>query len=218
LDQLFTAKALLSISLIIYSIILHEIAHGFAALKFGDDTAKHLGRLSLNPISHIDPMGTIVFPLLQYMAAGRVFLGWAKPVPVQTHHLQPRVAGEIVVAVAGVTVNFLIAVLMAVLLGIESLTPRSSDLFDVFVGVLYTNVALMVFNLLPIPPLDGSHVLKQFLPYSVRQQYEQIGFYGTIVLLFLIVGGVLSPITRPVVLGIVNFLVENITERMRGPF
>src|SRR5438067_13101494 len=110
MDGNVNAGTILAVALVIYSIILHEIAHGYAALKFGDETALRNGRLTLNPIAHVDPIGTIVFPLLQIFLVGRVLIGWAKPVPVNPHNLEPRTAGEIVVAVAGVFVNFLIAV------------------------------------------------------------------------------------------------------------
>lgn len=175
-----------------YSIILHEIAHGYAALKFGDPTAKHGGRLSLSPIGHIDPIGTILFPLIQLLSTGQVFLGWARPVPVNPLNLRPRVKGEVVVALAGVATNLAIALLMAVLLGFETLVPPKSALFTAVWWTLFANVALAVFNLIPIPPLDGSHVFKYVLPVSMRLSYQRLGFYGIWILLALIASGALS--------------------------
>jgi Zn-dependent protease len=212
----FSPDKILSFVLIAYSIILHEIAHGYAALKFGDPTAERLDRLTLNPLAHIDPVGTVLFPLLQLVATGGVMLGWAKPVPVQTHNLEPRVAGEIVVSVAGVAVNFAIAFAMAVLLGFDWIAPAGSSLVRVFTGVLIANIALGVFNLVPIPPLDGSHVAKYLLPPRIREEYEKIGFYGTFILLLLISQGALRPITNPPIQFLYGFLVENVTLRLRA--
>jgi Zn-dependent protease len=202
---------ILAVGLVIYSIILHEIAHGYAALKFGDETALRNNRLTLNPLEHIDPVGTIVFPILQLLLVGRVLIGWAKPVPVNPYNLEPRTAGEIVVAVAGVFVNFLIALLMAVILGFVR-----GPIEDVLATVLFSNIALMVFNLLPIPPLDGSHVFEKLLPPDLRAAYRQIGFYGIFILLLLSRAGALRAITGPIVGRIVDFLVSDVTLRIRG--
>lgn len=201
--------SLLSIILVVYSIILHEIAHGYAARAFGDDTAERMGRLTLNPVPHIDPIGTIVFPLLQLMVPPhRVYLGWAKPVPVQVNRLHPRPAADIVVAVAGVFVNFCIALAMAIILGLTARALEGRLLHLVLLQVLYANVGLMVFNLLPIPPLDGSHVLKYMLPRDLREQYEQVGFYGIFILLGLSALGLLSPIVGPPIRLIVGLLLR----------
>lgn len=209
------APMILTVALVAYSIILHEIAHGYAALKFGDDTAQRMDRLTLNPIEHIDPIGTIAFPLIQYWTTGTVFIGWAKPVPVMVHRLEPRVAGDIVVSLAGVFVNFLIAVAMAILLGL--VWDPNRMLTIVLYSVMSTNIALIVFNLLPIPPLDGSHVAKYLMPPGLRDQYVQIGFYGTFVLLLLIASGVLDPVIRPVIKFLRDLLLNNITFPMKGP-
>jgi len=211
-----TPDAILSFILIIYSIVLHEIAHGYAALRFGDPTAKRMDRLTLNPIRHIDPLGTIIFPAVQLLTTGRVMLGWAKPVPVQTHNLEPRVAGEIVVSVAGVATNFMIALAMAILLGIRSLVPGDSALFYALMRVMIANIALGVFNLVPIPPLDGSHVVKHLLPSALREQYEQVGFHGTVILLVLISTGALRPIVGPPVEFIFDLFFSNVTVRLRA--
>lgn len=189
----------LTIILVVYSIVLHEIAHGFAALRFGDQTAKVHGRLSFNPLLHIDPIGTVLFPLLQLFSTGTVFLGWAKPVPVRTDVLEPRVMGDVVVSLAGIATNLAIAVVMAVLLGIEAFTPPGSMLETVLRRAIIANLALACFNLLPIPPLDGSHAFKYLLPRPVRAQYERIGFFGMFILLALIASGALHGVLiRPV--------------------
>ncbi len=190
---------ILKVVFVIYSIILHEIAHGWVALKHGDETARDAGRLTLNPVPHIDPMGTIIFPLMQLLTAGTVFLGWAKPVPVNPLNLRPRVRGDILVSIAGVVVNLSIATLFAVLWGVPGLVRPGSKLEEAVEVAIIANVALAIFNLLPIPPLDGSHVMKYLLPPDLRAQYERIGFYGTIILLVLIVSGALGRILWPIV-------------------
>lgn len=211
-----TPASILYFVLVCYSIILHEIAHGYAALKFGDETAKHHDRLTLNPVPHVDPIGTILFPAVQLIFAGRVYLGWAKPVPVNTHNLEPRTAGEIVVAVAGVTVNFCIAVALAIVIGFFPLRSWENPLVEVFRDVMVANIGLMLFNLLPIPPLDGSHVLAKMLPEHLRPAYQQIGFYGTIILLFLSTRGVFGKILGPPLQAIWLFLFEHVTLRVHG--
>jgi Zn-dependent protease len=204
-------SAILAVFLVVYSIILHEIAHGYAALRFGDETALRNDRLTLNPIQHIDPIGTIIFPLVQYLSTGHVYLGWAKPVPVNPYNLEPRTAGEIVVAVAGVTVNLLIAVLMAALLGFHR-----GNLAPVFANVLFANVALALFNLVPIPPLDGSHVVAKFLPRGLREQYEQIGFYGIFIILLLNAQGTLGRLLDPLMERVIDLLIRGISIPIRG--
>jgi len=162
----------------------------------------------LNPVPHIDPLGTIIFPIVQFLTAGRVFIGWAKPVPVNPYNLRPRTRGEIVVAIAGVAVNLLLAVLFAALLSLPFLNPQ---LEDVFLKVAFTNVALAVFNLLPIPPLDGSHVLEKLLPASMRESYRQIGFYGIFLILLLSAQGALSKIIGPPIFAIMDLLLTYVT-------
>ncbi len=208
--------------LVAISIILHEIAHGYAALQCGDETAKDAGRLTLNPVPHIDPFGTILFPLIQLFTSGRVFLGWARPVPVNPlNYGQPR-RDDIIVSVAGVAVNLGLAIGFSILLGVlaqldyfsrweltrdlHAKPPPGWWLTAALDGAVVTNIGLMIFNLIPIPPLDGSHVLKHFLPRDIRVQYEQIGFYGTFVLLALISSRALDPIILPPMRAILTVL------------
>jgi Zn-dependent protease len=202
--------ALLAIVLVVYSIILHEIAHGYAALRYGDETARLLGRLSLNPIVHIDPVGTIILPVLMYYTGGPM-IGWAKPVPVNPYNLHPRTQGEVVVAVAGVATNLAIALLMAVVLGLlpeRAISPEYHNIAWVLFKVLFMNVALAIFNLVPIPPLDGSHVLEKFLPADAAAQYRQIGFFGIFLIMFLSSRGLLDRLIDPPIMAIVRALLH----------
>jgi Zn-dependent protease len=209
-----TPEAILGFFLVAYSIILHEIAHGYAALKFGDHTAERMDRLTLHPVAHIDLMGTIIFPAIQLlMPPHRVYLGWAKPVPVNTRNLEPRVAGEIIVSIAGVAVNFAIAFALALLLRLRNLFPFDSWVTQALIGAMAANVGLGIFNLVPIPPLDGSHVAKYFLPPGLREQYEQIGFYGTLILLLLISQRALDSIIGPPIQFLVLFLWQHVAGR-----
>ncbi len=220
------AAHILAFVLIAYSIILHEIAHGAAALHYGDPTAKRLGRLSLNPISHIDPIGTILFPLLQLLSTGHVFLGWARPVPVNPLNLEPRVRGDVAVALAGVAVNLVLAALFALALGVLGSEGMGfyapgrlpSGLHTALWWAMFANVALAIFNLLPIPPLDGSHVAKYLLPPALRASYQRLGFYGVWILLLLIMTNALDRVLYPPVLFLLDQLVAlaGATARLLG--
>ncbi|HVY62750.1 MAG TPA: site-2 protease family protein [Planctomycetota bacterium] len=216
-----TPDAVLSFALIAFSIILHEIAHGYAALKFGDETALRMDRLTVNPIVHVDPFGTLLLPIFQLFAWHAVYIGWAKPVPVNPRNLEPRIAGEIVVSIAGVAVNLAIALAIAVLLGFPGI-PRPEPfvarpfLWSALETTQVANVGLALFNLLPIPPLDGSHVVKYLLPADLRDGYERIGFNGIFIILALNYLGWLDPIIEGPLRAITHFLYYGITVRLRG--
>ncbi|MFA4986679.1 MAG: site-2 protease family protein [Candidatus Brocadiia bacterium] len=186
-----TIILVVTILIFLYSVILHEIAHGYAALRCGDNTAFMLGRLSLNPIRHIDPIMTIILPAITYFAAG-FFFGGAKPVPVNPRNFRSFVRDDIIVSLAGVAVNLMLAVFFAVILHAAFYLVRHNQLdpgsiiFEIAIWGMFLNFLLMLFNLLPIPPLDGSHVFKYLLPPGIRPHYEQIGFFGLIILVFFI--------------------------------
>lgn len=158
--------------ILIFSIILHEIAHGYVAEMLGDKTARLAGRLTLNPVPHIDPLGSIILPALMLIGSGGTFaFGWAKPVPYNPHNLRNYKWGTIAVGVAGVAVNFLIALVFGLMIRFYAelgLIPGSPFL-NMLGTIVSLNIVLGVFNLLPIPPLDGSKVLFSLLPY--RFQY-----------------------------------------------
>lgn len=153
------------IAILIMSVIIHEICHGYAALYFGDPTAKNEGRLTLNPIRHLDPVGSLFIPIISYFLGGFV-IGWAKPVPYNPYNLRNQRWGEAVVAFAGPAVNILTALVFGLVLRYSSLLHISSSAFlEIISYVVLVNLTLAVFNLSPIPPFDGSKVLFSLLPY-----------------------------------------------------
>jgi Zn-dependent protease len=178
--------------------VVHEVAHGYMALFLGDPTARDSGRLTLNPIPHIDPIGSIAVPLLSYISAGSVFIAWAKPVPVNPNNFHNFRRDDILVSLAGPLSNLVLAFFCAMfyivlvhVLGpvklIENELQRAMALFmiQMFVTGISMNIFLAVFNLIPVPPLDGSHVLSSLLPEKMGEQYRQIGFFGILLVILL---------------------------------
>ena len=170
------------VALLVESIVLHEMAHGYVAWLFGDQTARQQGRLTFNPIPHIDLLWTIVIPIIAYvLSSGTFIIGGAKPVPVNPNNYRRPVLGDICVSVAGVAVNFLIAVIMILLLNFVhfvSENPTGTMIVNVLMNVALLNIVLTLFNLIPIPPLDGSHLFKYVLPQELRRSYENLGRTG----------------------------------------
>jgi len=191
----------------LFSLSFHEAAHAWTAERFGDSTARYLGRITLNPIPHIDIFGTIVFPLVGLISGGMMF-GWAKPVPVNTSQMRDRKLGDICTSLAGPTSNAILAVIFFIFLKIIFHSPLISpsslgqleEPLDLLLKVgLQLNIVLMVFNLLPIPPLDGSHVLRNFLSGGAADIYDRIiQPYGFLILIALLMSGVLSNILNPI--------------------
>jgi Zn-dependent protease len=204
------------IAFLVESIVLHEIAHGYVALQFGDHKAQRQGRITFNPIPHIDPLWTIAIPIADYfLSNGTFIIGGAKPVPVNPSNYRWPVLGEICVSVAGVAVNFLIAVTMILLLNMVHMV--SSDLTGsvavyVLLHVAFLNIVLAMFNLIPIPPLDGSHLFKYFLYRELRAGYEMLGRTGAgfIILILVINIPVLWNIFSTVLSGVRDFLLSNL--------
>jgi len=178
---------LIVILILIFSIILHEVAHGWMADYLGDSTAKEAGRLSLNPLSHIDVLGSLILPLFLILTKAGIIFGWAKPVPINPYNLRGKY-GEAKTAIAGPLANIFIAVFFGLLIRFLPLPNLVffQNLIMVFNYIVWINLLLALFNLIPIPPLDGSHLLFAFLPES----WETIKFflfqYGIFVLLFFI--------------------------------
>jgi len=171
-----------------FSIIIHEIAHGSVALLLGDNTAKNEGRLTLNPLKHIDFFGTIILPFFLLLATrgqGPVF-GWAKPVPINPYNFKDKKWGQLKVAIAGPAVNFIIAALFGLLIRFVNMPQNFSELISV---IVFYNFLWGLFNLLPIPPLDGSHILFTFLPESWSKFKIFMNQYGLVILVFLIFFG-----------------------------
>ena len=171
------------IIIFIFSVIIHEVSHGFAAYLQGDNTAKFAGRLTLNPIPHVDIFGSIILPFLLIVSGSPMVIGWAKPVPFNPYNLRNQKWGEAMVAFAGPLSNICIAVVFGIFLRFGLLTTLSEP----FVYIVFINLVLAVFNLVPIPPLDGSKILFSILPYhmnNIRNFLEKNGFY---ILLFFII-------------------------------
>jgi Zn-dependent protease len=182
IENILNISNIFIIALSVESIVLHEIAHGYAALLFGDRTAKDRGRLTLNPIPHIDPMMTLIVPIAAYiLSKGTFIIGGAKPVPVNPYYFRRPVLGDICVSIAGVTVNLLIAVVMILLLNVVLFifgTLQKNPVTNILANVAMLNILLAMFNLIPIPPLDGSHLFKYLLPQELRRGYENLGRTG----------------------------------------
>jgi len=187
---------------ILFAITLHEAAHGWVANKLGDPTAKRLGRITINPIKHIDPVGTIVVPL--FLATVSPFvMGWAKPVPVQPQYFKSPLLDMALVAVAGPVSNFFMACFWAMFiqLSLAALQPSTLLIFLAEMGKngIIINIVLMVLNLLPIPPLDGGRVVAGILPPKLALPFMQLERFGMIIILLLLVSGILGKIMWPVV-------------------
>ena len=183
--------AAILIPCLIVAIVFHEVAHGWTALALGDPTAKEQRRLSLNPIRHVDPVGTVIVPGALALFGGPVF-GWAKPVPVRQNRLDNPRYGMMAVAAAGPASNLLMALIAAVALGFVAATltaPPGAVLTWVLTGLNYfivINIFLALFNLLPIPPFDGSHIVQGLLPRSMAAQYAKLQQVGMFLLIALI--------------------------------
>jgi Zn-dependent protease len=187
------------IPILLFSIVIHEVAHGWVANRLGDPTAKAYGRLTLNPIPHIDLFGSIIIPLLSLAAAGSVFIAWAKPVPVNPANFSRPRRDDILVSIAGPASNLLLSLVCTALViggaavaraaGVQEDTTAhqiTEFLLEMFYGGVYLNIVLAVFNLIPIPPLDGSHVLASILPPAAAFRYRKFGFMGIVALIFLL--------------------------------
>lgn len=200
---------------VLLAITLHEVAHGWAALAFGDRTAQLLGRLSLNPLKHVDPVGTIAVPLslllMSWLMGSQPFLfGWAKPVPVSMQNLSHPKRDMAWVAIAGPASNFVQAIVWALLLYVQ-MGSATEWLHSMAIAGISINLILIALNLLPIPPLDGSRVLTALLPNQLGWQYNRLEPYGLVILIGLMVMGWLTPLIMPLftlfkglVLGIVG--------------
>ncbi|MCD6587320.1 MAG: site-2 protease family protein [Candidatus Fermentibacteraceae bacterium] len=182
--------------MVFFSVVCHEIAHGFVAYRLGDPTASRMGRLSFNPIVHVDLFGTIILPAILLMTKSPFLFAWAKPVPVNPAYFRNPRKGMMLVAMAGPAANLAIAVVLSVVLHLSgSFLP--AFLAKTFAWVSLINIMLMVFNLIPIPPLDGSRIVARFLKGRALWHYMKLERYGMFIVFGLLFLGVISTILLP---------------------
>lgn len=182
---------IVSIPALLLAITVHECAHGWAAYYMGDHTARYSGRLSLNPLRHLDPIGALCMLFFHF--------GWAKPVPINPMYFRNRRAGIVTVSLAGPVSNFILGLISCILLYVFSyFVPMNSMLSSFVLSILlqsvYMNAGLMIFNLIPIPPLDGSKILLEFLPYRLQFKVYQYERYFSLILILLVYAGTITPV------------------------
>ncbi len=188
----FSWELVISLAVFVFSMTCHEMAHGYVAYKFGDDTAKREGRITLNPLKHLDLTGMIL-PILLLLSGSGFLIGWAKPVPVNFSRLKPNRLGLFCVSIAGITVNFIFAAMALVIIRVFG---RNFDINGLVITALLSvyiiNLALGLFNLIPVTPLDGGRIIYSMAGTKVREFYNQIEKYGILIILFLVYIGFVS--------------------------
>ncbi len=193
-DKLGRMEFLLILPVLLFSVVVHEVAHAQVARWEGDDTAYALGRITLNPIPHLDLMGSVIVPLILHLMPGGILFGWAKPVPVNPRNFRNPKWGDIRVSLAGITANFVLAILFTLIIVaailLRDVTGELGGVWGVIADAAYygvfINLILAIFNLIPIPPLDGSHVVYHLLPARLRARYREFGRYGLMVIMMLV--------------------------------
>ncbi|MBC8588403.1 site-2 protease family protein [Tissierellaceae bacterium BX21] len=192
---------LLSLPGLFVAIIFHELAHGYTAYKLGDNTAKDAGRLTINPLKHIDPIGFIFMLVFKF--------GWAKPVPINPNNFKKRKRDTILVSIAGPLINFIIAIIMGFVI---TLIPiKNSIVFQIILTTLWYNIMLGTFNLLPFPPLDGSKIVASLLPVKYEFYFYKYEKYFYIILLILIATDLINKLLGPIINFVLNILIRVIT-------
>ncbi len=196
---------MLSIQLVPFmmAVVFHEFAHGFVAYRWGDKTAQEAGRLTLNPIPHLDPFGTVLFPIINMLTGMNILFGWAKPVPIDPRRFRKYRHGLFWVSLAGPGMNFLLAILSAAAFcSIRLWMSPDFYLFEPLLGMTYVsislNYALGIFNLIPLPPLDGSKIIESFLSFSAMRKYESLAQYSFFILIALLLTGALNVLSYPI--------------------
>jgi Zn-dependent protease len=194
MEQIFIIAAL------ILSIVLHEMAHGYAANALGDPTARLAGRLSGNPLVHLDLLGSIIIPGILFLTQAGMLFGWAKPVPYNPYNLRNQKWGEAMVAAAGPAINLFLAVVFAALIRFSDVLELSAAFLDLASYIVYINILLACFNLIPLPPLDGSKILKALLPFQAARSYQQFvekvesfGIFATFAIVFIFINLLWQP-------------------------
>ncbi len=190
-------KFFISLGLFFFAFTIHEFAHGWVALKLGDPTAKQLGRLTLNPFKHIDPLGTIVIPILLYLSNSPFIFGWAKPVPINFYRLNKPKQDIIWVGLAGPMANIILAGLIGLIFRVGIIA--NTQIISILQALGILNLVLAVFNLIPIPPLDGSRVLTGLLPYDLARSYSRLEPFGMFILIALLAFGLLREVIWPLI-------------------
>ncbi len=180
-----TVDLIFSIIILIFSVIIHEVSHGYAAYLQGDNTAKYAGRLNLNPFNHLEWFGSFFLPMMSYFLGGFI-IGWAKPVPFNPYNLRNQRWGEALVAVAGPLSNICIALIFGLLIRSGVAFSFGLAFVQISVMIVTINLVLATFNLIPVPPLDGSKILFSFLPYSLQYIRNFLEQNGTFILLFFV--------------------------------
>lgn len=175
-----------SLVVLLFSLVLHEVSHGWVALSLGDSTARDAGRLTLNPVKHLDLFGSILFPLFLYMAGSPVLFGWAKPVPINPYNLRDRKWGIVKVSLAGPAANFSVAILFGLLMRV---LPLPASLLPFWAEIVGVNLLWGFFNLVPIPPLDGGQILFSLLPERFSNFKTMLYRYGPFFLLLFVLFG-----------------------------
>ncbi|MBD3238118.1 MAG: site-2 protease family protein [Candidatus Moranbacteria bacterium] len=211
MDEGYLSYLSLAIAFVV-AFTIHEFAHALIANKLGDETAKHMGRMSLNPIKHVDPVGTLILPILLIVSGSPFVFGWAKPVPVNVYNLRQK--GKYAhawVSLAGPLSNFLVAILVSLFwrLSPEAFVASwSNNFINLLSVIMYINVIFGIFNLIPIPPLDGSHILMSLLPESQHKIKEFLNQYGWVLLMLIILFGA-NVIILPIAQGILSLLLPS---------
>jgi Zn-dependent protease len=221
----FASKLIIYMVVWLFAVSAHEAAHAWMSLKYGDDTAYLLGRVTLNPVPHIDPLGTLILPIIGFLvtyspaAAAFPLIMWGKPTPVNPLRWRKKDQANVMVSLAGIGVNMIIAVTTAIIIWAlssyhvftrESIaTGMTQILWTLLVSTVTLNVGLAIFNLLPLPPLDGGMALRSFLPRSFEPVYELIETYGFLILIVLMYMGILSLNIAPIRNFIVNILLPS---------
>ncbi len=208
----FLSNLIIWFVVFLLSLTVHECAHAWMAERVGDPTARYLGRVTLNPVPHIDPVGTILFPLIAYTTGAWLF-GWAKPVPYNPLNLRDRKTGEILIAAAGPFSNVILVAVFLILAKITFQTSLGNSLGDMAAPIakvmevgIRLNIILAVFNMIPVPPLDGSKILMNLLPDSIAESYAQIPDWSGFIVLFLLMQvGFISALMFPI-MEFVDFL------------
>ncbi len=211
-------EIILNVAVLLFSVSVHESAHGWMAEKFGDPTARNQGRITLNPVPHLDPIGSVLFPLILAISGAPVF-GWAKPVLVNPYNLRDRRRAQMYISAAGPVSNLILGgagiVLFLLLkgMGVVNLSfllmgTEPGLLTLLLLSLIMVNIYLAIFNLLPVPPLDGSGILEGMLKGEALYNYQKIKPYGFIILIMIIFTGILSVIARPILRFVFSILLR----------